>query len=213
MFFFLILCSIVLYPNTPKSFAADYDPIVAELKKDNWRTGLSKTGAMNLNDETIFNAFVNLINNTGLDWRIRIRGITVLGESGNPRTADFLMQTFYNAFVTDECPAIKTSLASELGNFRDDTRVIDALISGLDDSELQVREASIRSLGIIGNTRALPFLIERLNDGNFAVRVSAIRSIGQIGDKKAVPFLKKIADNDGDALLRKEAETALLRIK
>jgi len=213
MFLFLILCSIVLNPDTPKTFAADYDVLVAELRKDDWQTRLNKSGAINLDDEKMFNALIDLINNGGLDWKIRIRGIHMLGESRNPMTADILIRTLQNSFITDECPAIKSSLAFELGKFHDDTRVLDALVAGLDDEELQVKEASIRSLGMIGDTKAVPFLLDRLKDKNFTVRLNAIRSIGRIGDRKAIPYLREIIDSDGDVYIRNEASAALARME
>ena len=209
----LVLCSVVLDPLMPKSYAADYDHIVAALRQDDWQSRLLAPGAMDLNDEDTFDIFVGLINNTGLDWRIRDRGILVLGKSGNPRTAEVLRESFYNAFITHECPAIKSSLALALGNFRNDARVEEVLISGMNDDELQVREASIRSLGKIGSTKAVPFLIDRLHDSNFTIRLSAIRSLARIGDKKAVPFLQEISDKDRDDFIKNEASAALLQIQ
>jgi HEAT repeat protein len=213
VFIFLIICSPGLGPLTPTSYASDYDQIVAALRQDDWQSRLLEPGAMDFNDEDTFDVFASLINNTGLDWRIRDRGIFVLGKSGNPRTGDFLRETFYNAFITDECPAIKSSLALALGNFRDDGRVVDVLLSGMNDDELQVREASIRALGMIGSTKAVPFLIERLRDPNFTVRLSAIRSLAMIGDRKAVPFLKDVIDKDGDAFIKNEASAALHKMQ
>ena len=213
VFILLILCSVALGPLTPKSYAADYDSILADLREDDWQTRLLKPGAMDFNDEDVFNIFVSLINNTGLDWRIRDRGILVLGRSGNPRTAEVLRESFYNAFITHECPAIKSSLALALANFHDDARVVEVLISGMDDEELQVREASIRALGTIGSTKAVPFLIDRLRDPSFTVRLSAIRSLAKIGDRKAVPFLQEVIDKDRDAFIKNEASAALLQMQ
>lgn len=213
IFIVLVMCLAVPGPLTPKSYAADYDQIVSALRQDDWQNRLLKPGAMNFHDEDTYDVFVSLINNTGLDWRIRDRGIFVLGRSGNPRTADTLRETFYNAFLTDECPAIKSSLALALGNFRNDGRVVEVLLSGINDDELQVREASIRALGMIGSTKAVPFLIEKLRDPNFTVRLSAIRSLAMIGDSKAVPFLEDVVDKDGDEFIKDEASAALLEIQ
>ncbi len=213
IFAVLIFCVITCDPRPAMSYVSYYDVVVAELRRDDWHTRLKEKGTINLKEEKIFDTLVDLINNTGLDWRIRIRGIHALTETGDPRTADVLIRTLQNSFITDECPAIKSNLATELGNFRDDTRVVDALIAGLDDPEVLVKEASIESLGKIGNPKAVPFLIERIKDGNFTVRLHAIRSIGRIGDKKVIPLLETIVDHEKDSYIRNEAASALARLK
>jgi len=195
-------------------YAADYDPLLTELKEEDWQTRFFTASEItNLNDESIYNALVSLVGNTAIDWRLRIRGIRILSKTSNPRSADVLTEIFYNSFLNNECPAIKTNLALALGNFPDDTRVVDALISGINDRELQVREASILSLGSPGNSRAVPYLLDIFSDNNFTIRVNVIRSLAKIGDRRAVPFLEAVVDNVGDPIIKNEASLALTRLK
>lgn len=209
-FFFTFLLS-VFYLYAPISYSADYDFWAGELAKKQWQGEfLQQEYIKKLNtDDNIFKALVNLISNTGVDWRIRINGILLLGETGNPKAADVLMNLFYNSFSHSDCPAIKSNLAFALGNFNDDTRVVNALIEGMYDLEVQVREASVRSLRKIGNPIALPYLIDKLTDESLAVRINAVKAIALLGDKRAIPSLKNAIERDKDPVLANEIADAL----
>jgi HEAT repeat protein len=201
---FLELLVLNLVPG--KVFASDYDTLVAQLRQDNWHVYFSHDGEK-LNKD--FDPLLELANNRGLDWRIRIRGIILLSETTEPRRADVIVGMFRNPFFNSECPAIKTSVVTALGAIGNDKGVVDALIDGMNDGELQVREASIESLGRLRSKKAVPFLINKLSDRSFSIRISAIRSLGQIKDQRAIPVLKNIADSDPDNLIRNEATLAL----
>jgi hypothetical protein len=191
-----------------KIFASEHDTLVVQLGKDEWHVYFSNDGEK-LNKS--FDSLLELANNRGLDWRIRIRCIILLSETSDPRKADILVGMFRNPFFNSECPAIKTSIVTALGAIDNDQRVVDALIDGMNDRELQVREAAIQVLGRLRNEKAVPFLIKKLSDRSFSIRMSVIRSLGQIKDQKAIPFLKDIADGDPDDLIRNEATSALIR--
>jgi hypothetical protein len=206
----LFLGFLVLNPVPAKIFAADQDALVAQLRKDEWH-GYFSHDREKLN--TSFDSLLELANNRGLDWRIRIRGIILLSETSDPRKADVLVGMFRDPFFNSECPAIKTNIVRALGATDNDQRAVDALIDGMNDQELQVREAAIQALGRLGNKKAVPFLIRKLSDRNFSIRISAIRSLGQIKDREVIPFLKDIADGDQDSLIRNEATLALNRMK
>jgi HEAT repeat protein len=149
-------------------------------------------------------AFYIKVHNVREEWHLRIKAIRMLGQSGDPAASDVLMSTLYEL-----CPAIKWNAATALGNFRDDPRVVDALIHALGDDTLYVREAAIRSLGRIGNVKAVPYLIAALSSESFAIRVDAVNALGRIGDARAVPYLRRIAKHDTDPMIRKEALAAL----
>ncbi|MDA8082175.1 MAG: HEAT repeat domain-containing protein [Nitrospiraceae bacterium] len=194
------------------AFAADRDTLLRELKGDDWEVRLMKKDADALTDRQSVESLIRLIRNAGLDWRLQIRGIRVLGELHTAAAEEALIQMFSDVFFHQGCPAVKTSLARALGNFRD-PRVVSALLEKLDDSELPVRAASIVSLGRVGDAAAVPYLIERLNDPSFMIRSSAIVALGQLGDTRALPALEKTADSDSEPLLRMEARAALTRVR
>jgi HEAT repeat protein len=206
LFFAFLVLSLV--PR--ETSAAQHDSLIAQLREDRWHVYFSND-KQKLNNS--FSPLLELANNRGLDWRIRIRCITLLSETSDPRRADVLVGMFRDDFFNSECPAIKTTIVRALGAVPDDQRVVDALIDGMNDRELQVREAAIQALGALRNAKAVPFLINKLSDGNFSIKMSVIRSLGQIRDPKAIPLLKNIADSDADDLLRNEATSALIKMK
>jgi hypothetical protein len=206
----LLIAFLVVNPVPGKVFASEHDTLVAQLRKDEWHAYFSNSGEK-LNKS--FDSLLELANNRGLDWQIRIKCIMLLSETSDPRRADVLVGMFRNPFFNSECPAIKTNVVKALGTIDNDESVVDALIDGMNDRELQVREAAVQALGRLRNEKAVPFLIEKLSDRNFSIRISAVRSLGQIKDQKAVPFLKDIADRDPDDLIRNEATSALNKMK
>jgi hypothetical protein len=206
----LFLGLLVLNPAPGRIFASK-DDTLSQLQKDDWHEYFSNGGKEKLNRS--FDALLELANNTGLDWHIRIRGIILLSETSDPRKADVLLGMFLNPLFNWECPAVKTCIVTAFGSVDKDQRIVDALIDGMNDREVQVREAAVQVLGRIGDEKAVPFLIKKLDDRSVAIRLSAIRSLGQIKDQRAVPFLKKIADGDQEDLIRNEAASALTRMK
>jgi HEAT repeats len=208
----LFFTIVLLHPSGGKLFASEYDPFVAELRKADWHAHFS-TGPEKERLNSSFDTLLGLVKNKGIDWRIRIRGIILLGETSNPKRAAILIHMYHNPFFNAGCPSIKMSLVIALSNIDNDSEVVDTLIEGMRDSELEVREASIQALGRLGSGRAVPFLIGALNDRSFAIRRSAILSLSRIRDRRALPFLKNIADGDSDRLLRNEAASALTKMK
>jgi HEAT repeat protein len=152
--------------------------------------------------------YVKIANDAHQDWHERIEAIRALGRSGNPAASDALMSALY-----DPCPAIKWNAATALGNFRDDPRVVSALIGALRDDTLYIREAAVRSLGSIGNVKAVPYLISALRSESFAVKIEAVKALGRIGDAEAVPYLERAAHHDADPIIRREALSALERVQ
>ncbi|MGE5172615.1 MAG: HEAT repeat domain-containing protein [Betaproteobacteria bacterium] len=194
-------------------FASQSDYILSELQRDDWEVRLSNKAVLEkINNPLSTEALIQLIRNKEVNWRIQIRGIRLLGEIHTPRVKDVLLQLFSDIFFHRGCPAVKSSLALALGNFSGPA-VVDALIGGLDDPEVLVREASIISLGKVGDARAVPYLIAQLKDRRFLIKASAIHSLGLLKDATAVSPLETIAQGDAEPLLRKEALSALSTIR
>ena len=119
------------------------------------------------------------------NWQVKIKAIQLLGEAHDPKAVDILVNIFTSDSAHYMCPAIKTSAAIALGNFRDDRRVLDALIWGVRYDEPQVREASVQSLGNIGDAAVVPHLICLLYDNSIAIRLSTIKALERIADPQA----------------------------
>lgn len=144
---------------------------------------------------------------------VKMTAIQLLGEAGDPRAIEVLLPIFNDATLNWECPALKSYTAMALGSFKGDKRVVDALISGIDDGELLTREASVQSLGRIGSQEAVPHLIRILNDEHVSMRLSAIKALGDIRNPQAISPIQRIAENDKDAVVKNQAEMALLKLR
>jgi HEAT repeat protein len=162
-----------------------------------------------LSSEESVKALMGVVEDRHEDWRLQIKAIKLLSGVDDQRVANLLIRVLTDPFLTFDCPALKWNAAVELGNFGKYQDVVDALIKGLADDVVYVREAAIQSLGQIGSMRAVPYLLSALNDKSFAIRISAVKALGKIGDNKAVPYLKEVAANDTDQYIKDEAEKAL----
>jgi HEAT repeat protein len=207
--FVLFLVAVIGIPGL-SSGAEDLQRIREELKHGDWNVRLAAVEKLsNRKDENAIDILIYVTEMRDEYWPVKIKAITLLGDSGNPRAIESLLATFNDSFMNWECPSIKSYAAAALGNFRDDSRVLEALIEGVGDRELLTREASIQSLGKLRNPKAVPRLLSVLNDKSATVRLSAIKSLEQIGDPQAIPHLRRMAENEGDAVVRGEAVSAL----
>jgi HEAT repeat protein len=205
----LLFCLLASAPGI--SFASD-DPgkIREDLNNIDWRVRVATVEKLkNARDEKTVSLLMEVVSTREERTPVKVSAIQLLGEAGDPRAVEVLLPIFNDATLNWECPALKSYTAMALGGFKGDARVVDALISGIDDRELLTREASIQSLGRIGSQKAVPHLIRVLDDDHVSIRLSAIRALGEIGNPQAIPHLQRIAQNDGDSVVRGQADAAL----
>lgn len=207
----LLFLSVMIFFLPVRLSGVDSQEVLNKLSMNGWESGmLNDMGVEAFRDKSNFDNLIGIIDDRGIDWRIRIRGIKLLGKIGTPGAATNLVRMFNDTFFTHECPSIKSYVADALANYRDDTMVVLALIDGLRDREILVREESAKSLGRIGSPAAVPYLVEALRDRSFAVRINAIRSLALIGDFRAYPHLKQVMDDrQEDPVIRDAASAAL----
>lgn len=190
--------------------AEDLRKIREELNSVDWQARVVTIEKLrNARDEKTVNLLMEVVTTREERTPVKVTAIQLLGDAGDPRAVEVLLPIFNDATLNWECPALKSYTAMALGSFKGDARVVDALISGIDDRELLTREASIRSLGRIGSQKAVPHIIRVLNDGHVSIRLSAIKALGEIGNPQAVPYLERIAADEGDAVVKAQAEEAL----
>ncbi len=193
------------------SFAAeDLRKIREDLKSIDWQARVAAVEKLrNARDEKTVNLLMEIVGTREERTPVKVTAIQLLGEAGDPRAVEVLLPIFNDSTLNWECPALKSYTAVALGSFRGDSRVVDALISGIDDHELLTREACIRSLGRIGSEKAVPHLIRVLNDEHVSIRLSAIKALGDIGNSQALPYLERIAASEKDSVVKEQAEAAL----
>lgn len=197
-----------------KGEARDSDDLVAKLQTADPLEHVSAMDQLRkaADDKTV-KALIKIVEERRDDWKLQIVAIRLLGEIGDPLATEVLIRVVTDVFFTNECPALKWNGIIALGNFKDDPRVVDALLYRLNEDTLYLREAVIQSLGMIGNGQAVPYLISALGDRHFAVRMSALKALEAMKDPRAIPFLQKIAKNDTDLLVRDEALKAIGPLK
>jgi HEAT repeat protein len=190
--------------------AEDFNKIKADLNDRHWEVRLAAVEKLGkINDEEALNLLMQVADTREEYWPVKIKAIQLLGEIADPKAVTLLMSIFNNPFLNWECPSIKSYTALALGNFRGDERVVDTLIKGINDHELLTREASIDSLGKIGNPKTVPYLLHALNDQNVTIKLSTIKALENIGDPQAIPYLQHIIENDNDSLIKKRARVVL----
>lgn len=79
------------------------------------------------------------------------------------------------------------------------------------DSEL--KEATIVSLGQIGDRRVIPLLLVLARTGPLAVRLKAVEILGEMGDASIIEQLSTLAREDPNEIVRREAERSLKKIQ
>lgn len=209
---FAVCCSVLLFsvasgsPSSGRNVASDVESIMNVLqgRSEQARREALK-GLEEVRNKELIGLLRKFLDDPDEDWHIRIEAMRLLAETREPGIADSLMNA-----LGDSCPAIRWNAARELGNFKDSYRVVHSLLSVLDDRDLHVREAAVRSLGDVGDREAVLPLISYLGDKSSAVRMAVIDSLRKIGDPVAVPFLKRTAYEDGDPVVRDEALSAIM---
>jgi HEAT repeat protein len=147
------------------------------------------------------------------NWQVKVMSIQLLGKAKNPKAVDLLLEIFTSRSLHYRCPAIKTYAAIALGNFREDARIQDILIRGAQSDEPQVREASVQSLGKVGDDRSVPHLILLLNDHSTAIRLNAAYALERVADHRVIPFLKILSEKDSDEIVRNAAKNVLINLQ
>lgn len=207
-----LLCFLEILFFSPSGLSGmEPQEILAELRMNEWESRVLNDKAIyHFKSKANFDNLIKVVDDREVNWRIKIRGIRIISEIRTQEAASNLVRMFNEESFHNGCPSLKLFLASALGNYKTDMTVLFALIDGLKDEELLVREESAKSLGRIGNPMAVPYLAEALKDMSFAVKINAVKALKAIGDIKAYPCLKQITDEKReDPLLREAAASAI----
>ncbi len=212
-FVYILFAAVMIVPGT--SYAVeDMSSVRESLNNMDWQVRLATVEKLrNARDEKTVTLLMEVVNTREERTVVKVTAIQLLGETGDPRAIEVLLPIFNDATLNWECPAIKSYTALALGSFKGDSRVVDALISGITDRELLTREASISSLGKIGSQEAVPHLIGVLNDEHVSIRLSAIKALGEIGNPQAIPHIRRIVENEKDSIVKGQAEMALEKLQ
>ncbi len=212
-FIITLIVSIFSLTLCETSWSFSIGQIQKEINSRDWQVRLAGVEKLSGRyDKKSLDLLLEIAGARGEYWPVKIKAMELLGERGDPAAIPVLLDIYNDIFLHSECPSIKSYAGKALGNFKGNEKVVDALISGIDDPELLIRESSIDSLGRIGNPKAVEPLSKLLNDKSFAIRYSAIKALASIGDKKAIPYIKDAAEKDNDPVIREFALSILNKL-
>ena len=166
---------------------------------------------------------------------VRLAAIEALGQQGDPRAIDALLQALRNdtdarvreaaaealgnidspravqglaaALASEKVAAVRAKIAWSLGEI-DDPRALDALAGAVRDPEVQVRREAVWALGELETPAAVPMVIPALRDSDVETRKRAAEALGNLESPDAITALGA-ATKDADAEVRKQAVEAL----
>ncbi|MGH7857208.1 MAG: HEAT repeat domain-containing protein [Candidatus Binatia bacterium] len=143
------------------------------------------------------------------DPETRLEAVKSLGDSGDPKANDYLMQA-----VGDPDPRIQSKAIDYLGKIRATdatTFLIQRLfMTGTSDP---LRHRILMALGKIGDSRASRPILEFLErDVDDDIRGTAIFAIGEIGDTTIHDDLARLRDRETHPRLKRLASDALAKI-
>lgn len=105
--------------------------------------------------------------------------IEILGEIGDPSSADYLIK-----ILEDSNPNIRLQAAKALGKIGQSSSV-QSLAGMLGDPEVKVRVQAIRSLGLIGDPGAVNYLAPYLTVEDKAVRFAVSEALHNLSDSNS----------------------------
>lgn len=125
---------------------------------------------------------------------------------------DALTYTYGMTLLREGHPDIEVRRAgiTALGRL-DDPRVVDALITALNDDDLSVRRRAANALDRWRDPRSTEALIAALEEPDAEIATHAARTLGKIGDARALEPLVKALEHR-QAAVRRRAATALGRL-
>lgn len=166
---------------------------------------------------------------------VRLAAIQSLGEQGDPRAIDALVQTLRNdtdarvreaaaealgqidspravpgliaAFASEKVGEVRAKIAAALGEI-EDPRAVEALAGGVRDPEVDVRREVVQALGQLESRSAVPALIPALRDSDVETRKRAAEALGNLESPDAIEALSA-ATKDADKEVRQHAVAAL----
>jgi HEAT repeat protein len=176
------------------SFLGDFgdlkavDPLIEALKDERPSVQLwAATSLVKLGKAEYFNRITAMLDIE--DPSLYSEVIMALGETGDPRAIDPLIEAF-NYTDTGDCWEV------------------------LPDSECwQVYHFVVRGLAGFNDSRVVAPLLEVLRDGTSENRVLAAQALGNIGDPQAIGALTYAAQKDEDKEVREAAAEALKKIQ
>ncbi len=126
-----------------------------------------------------------------------------------------LIPTLQNFLTNSTEPTIIRRYAALAIGRTGDAQAVEILtpIATDENEEQGIRLNSISGLGYLTDASVVPLLEQLTKADNTAVRVEAIKSLGRLKVDSAIPILEYKSEKDPEAIVRREAKTALQEIR
>jgi HEAT repeat protein len=112
---------------------------------------------------------------------VRVAAAGALGQLGDPRAVEFLLQRLDDADWNGQRQAVAAALG-QLG----DPRAVEPLVQRLTDMHANMRQVAAEALGRLGDVTASKSLLQRLNDQDADVRKAVLLALGKIADNSVL---------------------------
>jgi len=131
-----------------------------------------------------------------------------LGDTRNPLSAHELIQA-----LGDPSFNVRYEAVSSIGRMPPEPQLVDALLTVLGDTEVELSAVAARSLGALGDTRAIPPLRRALSSGYPFLEAGSARALAMLGDVEGIPYFLDKLKNEPDPMLRIAYASALGKLR
>lgn len=171
------------------------EPLIELLEDDKKQVRETTIKALaSLKDSRAVLSLLDVLNQSTIRPRLRTEIIESLGEIGDSRATELLINTLQE----DDDSGARGAAAKALGGIGDH-RAFGALSHALryDDATF-VRSYAVYAMANIGGTLAVDILVGALNDPDLGVRGAAALQLGKLGDPRAIDALIIALDDPDD---------------
>jgi len=149
-----------------------------------------------------------IVDTRGKHWLDRWSAVVGLGEIGDSRAAEPLIQVLRS----EKHKSVRKEVVNALAKMKS-PQTIKLLSSVLEDTDHDARRDAIEIMKLVGDGQFIEPLINALNDEHWEIREAAASTLGVISDSRAIaPLLQAIKD-DSSHDFKWYAENAIQNIR
>jgi hypothetical protein len=195
-------------------------PALIEVLRDKNQSDVSKTLAVNFlaerKDKRATLPLLELLQDD--NWRLRFFASQALGQIGDKRATESLMQAWLNETQKDIHQekgnpwAVQREIALALAKIGD-KRAVPAFLKTYQNESKEIQLLSAMVLyKLVEDVAYLNALADAVHSEDYKIRGKVIWTLGDLGDQKMIPLLQDVLD-DTDPKIRDIAQKAIEKLK
>lgn len=185
-------------------------PLIAMIEADNddyFNDAVVAVGELGGSEEAVY--LTDLFENDDTSTNRKQSLMRALGKIGATETWDKLVDIAQNK---DENSFVRMYAAEALGNMKKNESV-EVLVELFEDTDPNLRQYVMKGLiNFSGNPEAEKTIIQGIRDDYFRVRIESIKAAGDMELKAAIPSLIFRAENDKEAVVKKECWPVIAKL-